>query len=487
MACIYGSERKFPTDTTIIINPYEGVNNAAAIFMNLAAIPPQIEFDAIQVCSLSPPEYIEIELIDFTNLAVLNEKVYNNARRSAWFKGCKCKDRPVSPPPPAPPTLPPDGIPLIPFDYSCDSVGDNGWRIEIRFYGRQDSQVTYKSEVFLPFYIYPFTNLFIERSGTDSYNIDIYGDGNFILSSSSLSEAQFRTVVDWAYYWCGTSEEPSPPPEGENPSYPNPCDDCSNSSCRYDENTLKQVDKLEIIADLRLWTSESNNRIRDELADIIGGARDNVKNDIVIFKEELFDVTTTLDYNAQQYRDDIKIRLTERTQELKDWIDGAKNQLFSAIAGSTAATATAIAGSTTATATAIATATATIQGAITTATTTLTNVINGIKDSIEATVKSEVEKFSPRYRTLTIECTSPLSSQSVTYGLRDSPDKYTLGWIQFHKDGAGGKKFYYERQFLVNKAQVFVCPEPNIDAGYSLHILPIYEVNATLGWSSKKE
>lgn len=486
MVCTYGSEKKYPTDSTIVVDPYQGVNPVAETFMRLALIPQPFEFDADEICSSEPPEYIPVNVADFAIGSVLYIKVEQNSKREAWFKGCQCKAAPTAPPPeeiPQPPELEPPNVDLPelpPFGssgFSCNGVTKARWIWEVRGWNGDPKQGVIGAIYFEA----------ADVTGTPS--VDVFNSSNPRVYALYVNAVpRFVSTVndqyDWKLTYC-QGEPVEEPPKGDEPPIPSPCPDSGENDC------LKQPDKADIISDLRLWTSESNNRVRDELIA-------DSDSRFVDLKTYISTETTTIINNDQNNLsvleglirakfEFLENNLDNKDRILKEYIDGAKNQILLAIAANTATVLTAITASTTAITAAIATATTTITGAITTATTTINNAINGAKDSIENTVKSEVEKYAPRYRKLTLVFAATPQGISLTYGLRDAPDKYALGWIQFYRKGNGTAKYYYDRQFVINLSQDFVCPEPNIDAGYVLHILPNYRVSASLSWTTKKE
>lgn len=487
MGCQYGTEKKYQGDNTIVVDPYVGVNAVAETFMRLAFIPQPFVFDADEICGSEPLDYIQIEIADFIVGAALYGKVEQNARREAWFKGCQCKAAPVPPTPPPPPELPPEATPLPPFIEVCDtSEGVNHWRLEYRTY----SGDSYNAPN-LRIQIYPYFNyqdVSVRRSETNPLQIEVLNYGS-VIDTFPRPNTDY-SCVDWRLIYCQVEPPPPPPEEGEKPQPPDPCDKSCN--CRFDDtDLLKQPDKAEVISVLKLWISESNNRIRDEilqnLSNAINASRVITSNDIDL----------AISYINQRYGETISRidRSDADTESLvngarRDIIgntDGAKNQVLAAIGASTTAIGAGIVAATTTITGAITASTTTITGAITTATTTINNAINGAKDSIESTIKSEVEKYTPRYRKLTLTFTQAPQGVSLTYGLRDAPNKYALGWIQFYRQGSGNNRYYYDRQFVINLSQEFICQDPNVDAGYVLHILPNYQVNATLSWTSKKE
>ena len=487
MACLYGTEKKFPTDSTIVVDPYQGANPVLVTIMRLALIPQPFEFSADEICSTEPPEYLEIVVADLISVVVLYAKVEQNARREAWFKGCQCKPAPPTPPIPPPPEPRPGAAPLPNFKEECDPILDyNHWRLEYRTYGDPALQTSYLRVQIYPYSSFP--ELSITRSQTNQNKIDVLNWG-VKFDEFPRSNTDYM-AVDWRLRFCQAEPTPPPPEEGDKPVLPNPCGD--SLTCRFDDTSLlKQPDKAEIISELKLWVSESNDRIRDDIlqntSNAIESARENLWDGIEQTRTLINQKYQELDQRIDRSDADTESLVNGARQDIIDNTDGAKNQILLAIAASTSAIGAGIVAATTTVTAAITTATTTITTSVTAATNTITSAINSAKSSIEGTVKSEVEKYAPKYRKLTLTFIEVPRGVNFTYGLRNAPDKYALGWVQFYRQGSGNTRYYYDRQFVINLSQEFICQEPNIDAGYVLHILPNYQVSATLDWSAKKE
>jgi hypothetical protein len=75
MTCLYGGEPKFPNDSTITFDPYEGLNTQAQFFLTLAGVASPMTFDPQELCSSTPPSVQEITVADFAFPATLKDKV----------------------------------------------------------------------------------------------------------------------------------------------------------------------------------------------------------------------------------------------------------------------------------------------------------------------------------------------------------------------------------------------------------------------------
>jgi hypothetical protein len=256
---------------------------------------------------------------------------------------------------------------------------------------------------------------------------------------------------------------------------------------------LKQPDKVEIISELKLWTSQSNDRIKTEinewtlakvgqselaLKSYIDGSEARTRNS---FQE----LATLLGARFQETDNKIEAAKTA----INSNTDGAKNQILAAVAASTAAigagivaatttVTAAITASTTATATAITGAVNTLSSAIQAATSTIESKIR----ELEAKLKEFIEKDGKanNYERLRVEVriTRIPSNASITKGRNGAKDRFAGGWIAFYEE-KGGQKFYFEREFVCYRDIVFLSKSEASNTGFDLHLASGYTASSS--------
>lgn len=507
MPCKNGS-RSNGTAQTVTIDQYIDLNDAAKFYCLLAGVQPTITFQVSELCGNEPPDFQNIEPFDFVNLSSLNDKIRGNSKRKAWLSCCECiPDDPPNDPTPEP-TPEPDDPSLPPLPDFDDYPRTRLTRLQFRGWTRSSNPITsYKRTV--SYDCEDFPNLRAEYKGdlaAKTRTINVISDKGFVTIYPESAFDQY--IYD---YKITLGVVPDDPPRNDPPpDFPEP----PEFVCKFNPDSfnfselLKKPDKAEIISILQLYISESNNRVISEISSNTSQAVNNsletllarLTEDFEFYDAKTRDRIKIIDDNANGRKleliNEIRLRqittinyITEVRDNINQSILTATGVIGAGIAASTVTVTTAIATSTATVTAAIATATTTVTTAIATATNQIVGTINAVKSDliskIEQTKKDindEIELYAPRYRTLKIEVTSDLRGEPCTFGLRGSQDKYALGWIQFQKDG-----YSFDRQFIINKKQVFVCQQPNLDVNYTIQALPKFQITATIGWTDKKE
>jgi hypothetical protein len=290
-----------------------------------------------------------------------------------------------------------------------------------------------------------------------------------------MSNFSDEFIPDIKITFCPQSvDDPVTPPETDQPEidYPCPSTDC-----------LTDVDKAEIIAELKLWTSESNNRIRDEITDFIYGAKQEVTEAVFTSRDQLDTLIRAqfLTDREQAILDfqSVKDEINSTEELLQDWIDGAKNQILSSIGGAIATLGTGIFAAFTALTTALAATQTAVLAAITAARTGIEGKIETESNDVKSDLRRKMNAIAYKRLIVQTHVTVIPANASITSGRTGAPDKIAAGWLQFSRARADGNTTYFERQFITNVYNRFVSPEPADGMGYVIHTIAGYTITSS--------
>jgi hypothetical protein len=493
MTCLYGGEKKFSGDSTIVIRPYEGIPAFWVPFYAAALVPDQYNFDANEICSNPIQTLSPITVADLGDVFSLNGKVENLSKYQAWFKGCQCKPKPPVPMPPDDPEPFPPPDPETPptsdAEPTCETsdYSTGNWLIYKRFNPTSNNwewfregllkvpasvyiTILYKldTEVFAPWR--PFNELPEDFGFGNLMRLYLLyvedEDGNAELIDNTQTGLSSPKVLE-----CAGFVDPTPPSD-DLPPLPDYCDGIGGG----DSDCLKLPDRAFIISELQAWISESNNRIRDEIIDALSVKTSLDKGDIAGYiTSAKNDINENIEFTQSvviSRYEALRTVLDEITPELKSWIDGAKNQILLAITAATTATGLAIAAAVTTIGAAITAAVTSITTAITAAQNALTSAVNASKDELKTKIEDEGEKNNPERLVVEINVTSFPTNQPVTSGRNGSPDRSAFGWMMFVSTKSNGTKFYHERQFINFSKSIFVSPIGKTGLSYTVHFFP---------------
>jgi len=493
MTCLYGGEKKFSGDSTIVIRPYEGIPAFWVPFYAAALVPDQYDFDANEICSNPVTALSPITITDLGDVFSLNQKVQNLSKYQAWFKGCQCKPKPSVPfPPDDPEPFPPpdpESPPTSDPEPNCGDIdySSSNWLIWKKFNPTSNNFEWYRFDVGV---VIP-SNFYI----TILYKLDTETNGSFRPLSELPSDYGFGVLMRlWILYRedesgnaimvdqsalglsspkileCAGFPDPTPPAD-DLPPLPDYCDGIGGSG-----DCLKLPDRAFIISELQVWISESNNRIRDEIIDAVNVKTSLDKGDIAGYiTTAKNDINENIEFTQSvviSRYEALRTVLDDITPELKSWIDGAKNQILAAITAATAATGLAVAAAVTALTTAITAAVTSISSAITASQTAVTSAVDASKNELKDKIKEEVEKNNPERLVVEVSITSFPTNLAVTNGRNGSPDRTAFGWIMFSSTSSNGTVFYHERQFINFSKTIFVSPIGKKNLSYTIHLFP---------------
>lgn len=478
MACQYGSEPKLESPSTYSYDPYAGQNPLVRIAYLAAGVPAEYTFNTAALCAIPAESFTPITYGDLLDVVALEPKVRKLAEHKSWYINCKCK--PPTPPEPEPDPdpieIPTPTVPAPPFQSPCGTVPmypgghfvvqARGWLEENKNVGTHQSRV----------YEFPqYQDVYVLKVSNDPPIYNIF-DGSTFLGQIPSAGWGIGFPLEVRARFCEGSGLPpdDPPPETDQPDieYPCPSTDC-----------LTDVDKAEILSILQLYISESNNRIRDEINTVTLEAKAEIVSEIFWKTQQLDDLIRAqfltdreqaiIDFQA------IKDEINATEQLLQDWIDGAKNQILSSIAGTIAALGAGIFAAFTAL-TAALTAT---QTALAAAITAARTAIEGKVESEATETKSDLRKKmnAIAYKRLIVQThvTVIPANASITSGRTGAPDKIAAGWLQFCRQRADGNTTYFERQFITNVYNRFVSPEPAEDMSYTVHTIAGYQITSS--------
>lgn len=495
MTCNFGAQPQSGKQVNQSVQLYAGINPLIVAVLVLLPQSPVEQVNLLDFCPLYKPDIQDINAEDLLNPEALYSKIRGNALAKFWFENCECRLPPVDPDPiPRPPDLPeiPDDPenPVIPPDPPSCPLDRDGYYV--RFIVQELEPNTWQSIYLCHPYEYISLTYRVHQYEPEKYDYELF------LRATTFSYVvwQRRDIApsNVSVYFCGDIPEDGAGEGGDNRE---PIIDIPQEGM----DCLKQPDKAEIISILKLYISESNDRIKEEIIDSLSAKTSLDKGDIAGFITSAKNSTVSaIEFNRtviisryEALRD--KLDVTEQT--LKDWIDGAKNQTLTAIGASTAAIGAGIVAATTTITTAVTASTATVTGAISTATTTLTSAINSAKDDIKNRIKTAEDKIIEdlteealkaryRYRTVTVSITAKPSNISKTLGRTGAPDKYCFGWVMWRSGVNSADYAYTEREYINTEKSSFVCPYPNEDLTPVVHLLPNVAGQATLGWSNNE-
>jgi hypothetical protein len=459
--------------------------------MQLALIPQQYDYNPQEICGSPILEYIEVNIQDFLliNAPTLRNKIENNSKRAAWLKGCVCKPKPSNPDPPPPiepdPEPDPANPPSIPPQPTCNDsdYGTSNWLIWRVLNPTANAWEWFRLEITLPLDSFGISILYkiegevssIWRSMEEIDNPDglplirlwlLYYttlDGNEVLQTQSTNGISSPYILE-----CSGFPDPTEP----DPTTPDWIDPCTLFGCGGGGDCLKLPDRAFIISELKLWISESNDRIRDEIIDAISAKTSLDKGDIAGY---ITTAKNSINENIEFTQSIIVSRyeaLRTVLDDLQPYIDGAKNQILTALAALSAALAaglTAVVATITAAITASTTA---ITTAITATQTALSNLINSVKGDIERKVEVEGEKNNYKRLIVRVSIQSFPTNSSVTNGRDGSPDRIAFGWLMFYRTMPNGTKFYFERRFINFVRCSFISEGSAENIGYVIHFFP---------------
>lgn len=506
MTCLYGGEKKFSGDSTIVIRPYEGIPAFWVPFYAAALVPDQYDFNADEICSNPIVTLAPLTIADLADVTTLNQKVQNLSKNQAWFKGCQCKPRPSIPSPPADPEPFPEPDPSNPPtsdpEPTCtdSNYGTSNWLIWKKFNPTGNVWQWYRFDIgnIIPsgFYITILYKLDTETTGSFRPYDELPSDfgfgilerlwilyredenGNPIIVDQSTLGLSSPKILE-----CAGFPEPSPPTD-DLPPLPDYCDGIGSGG-----DCLKLPDRAFIISELKAWISESNNRIRDEIVDSISAKTSLDKGDIAGYISSAKDgVNENVDFTRSvviSRYEALRTVLDQITPELKEWINGAKNQILTAIAAGTTAIGAGLAAAVTTLSAAITAAVASITTAITATQQALSSAVNASKNELKEKITEEVEKNNPERLVVEIAITSFPDSLNVTNGRGGSPNRIAFGWITFRTVKPNGVFFYHERQFINFRDTIFVSPVSKKNLSYTIHLFP--DVLASVNTYTRRE
>jgi len=480
MACLNGSQPQEGKSGIATLDLVPFINPITKLLLEAANFPTVIEFEVEFDCAQPPPEIAEYSILDFGNVPSLYAKIVQNYKREMWFQNCQCSplippDPPQEPLPPPPDSvpegtadMPPAPTPLCDLDdrYTrwvlirgyTGTLLDSPASAALR-YGDSRNPINFsfqpKPEYGNQIWIVP------EGGGGSPLSAALFGagGGNFLILDASIYDC-YNPLPEFS------SGIPSIPNIPINPDDLFPPDEGGGGDC------LKLPDRAFIISELQAWTSESNNRIRDEIVDAISAKTSLDKGDIAQYITDAKDFTNeNIDFTKSIIESRYEA-LRALIEALEPYIDGAKNQILAGIGALAASITAALAALLTAITAAITASTTAITTAITATQTTLSNLINSVKGDIERKVETEGEKNNYKRLVVRVSIQSFPTNTSVTNGRDGSPDRVAFGWLIFYRTMPNGTKFYFERRFINFVRCSFISEGSAENIGYVIHFFP---------------
>lgn len=488
MVCQFGSKPIDGKPLSQTIDISVGLNEVAkaallATFGNLNVTVNLQDFCQSQP---SPPQNIEPQ--DLFDAQRLYSKVRANALYRFWFENCECRQEP----PPNDDITPdpiPDEVPALPLQRDCDGYdGQRLWVLSMTGWNDQERQNPISNK-------FPMTNFqfdvfyTLRRRSDGSLKYDIISPAGGI----ALGGVGFEVTQEAILYRCGDLEEEEPPEEP--PELPNFCEllGCGDGNGEGSNCNFSDSIKAEIISQLKLHTSESNNRIRNEINDWtlakVGQSELELKSYIdsseTRTRNSFQELATLLGTRFQETDNKVEAAKTA----INSNTDGAKNQVLAAIAANTAAIGagivaatttitTAITASTTATATAITGATNTLSSAIQNAVSTIQSKIDSTESDIKEKIEEEGKANNYERLQVTVIITRIPSNASITKGRNGAKDRFAAGWIAFYEE-VNGNKNYFEREFVCYSRNTYISTSEASSTGFDLHLAVGYTATSS--------
>lgn len=488
--CNYGSEPKNPNDGIITVDLFADLNVQAIVILSVYGVDRNHQINIPSFCSVSAPTPVEFIAGDLLVPSELLSKVIQNKEAQAWYQYCQCK---AAPPPPPPPDYTPPTTVTCPNPLSYPSEVSVGWSYDVIYEYRQNG--VKKCERLSGNYgsNYRRNSNFTITIANGSTSVNIYNKDGYVTSffGSSYSWDKVHYAVMWYKPFGDGKDDPEDdekPPK--DPDFPDWCI-CAGDSTDLSgvmqmlgeillivqtllgDGLLKYSDFREGVADINLWTSESNSNQTQNINSNTNEKKEELRQQIAAFYQfyesnsarNYADTVNTIqsaynsiEINADQRRNSILTRVTDTGNEIKLGITVATATITAAITVATATTTTAIAASTASITAAIGTATATTATNITTAIEGLKGWLTTKFDKIKTDNDKNFKDYNPKRLYVTVNITGKPDNLSQTAGRNGAPPIYYYGWIIFVSKEADSMDYYYPRIYINTMLSVIRCP-----------------------------